>query len=364
MMTEMDVVLGVTDSEASLNAFSWIKHNPLHLWSNLRLTLVHVLKKSYTGSGVELLRRYEYLAKEFAQTVSTRLLSCNKNVGHTLKEFVAGFEVRPILVLGCTKTKWGVIDYCVQRCECPVMIVKRDYTSYAPVRPVVGLAMDANVHGDRAFNWFLKHAELPDNSQLYVVHITPKKTEKPDARRFLAALKPKCMESKRMYSMASALVSYDQGTVPYGIMKFCYDKDVATLLIAGKGERHSPFRISKSITEECLRNSSLDIMVWQDEQTRTVSSSPFIKTFEGVEPPLIRLDTWEKESIRKDSIRKDSIENRKNRTSSNAMITKETKKKKKFTCTSTRFSPTCQRCNYNNNNNKWASGRQTISSNC
>jgi len=157
----------------------------------------------------------------------------------------------------------------------------------------VALAMDVNVHCDRAFTWVLKQADLPDNSQLYVVHITPKKSDKPDARRFLASLKPKCMESKRLYSMASALVSYDRGTVSDGIIKFCHDKDVATLLISNKGDRQSILRLSSSITHDCLRNSSLDIMVWMDEQTRNVSSSPYIKTFEGSAPPLLRLTTWE-----------------------------------------------------------------------
>jgi len=180
----------------------------------------------------------------------------------------------------------------VQRCECPVMVVKRDYSSYRSLRPIVGLALDANAHGDRTFTWLLKQADLPANSQLYVIHITPKKTDKPDARRFLAALKPKCMESKRLYAMASALVSYDKGTVSDGLLKFCHDKDVATLLIASKGERHH-LRLSKSITDECLRNSSLDILVWQDEQTRIVSSSPYIKSFAGAEPPPLRLQPWD-----------------------------------------------------------------------
>jgi len=181
----------------------------------------------------------------------------------------------------------------VKRCECPVVVVKRDHSTPPPTKPILGLAMDVNVHCDRAFAWLLKHGELPDVSQLYVIHITPKKTDKPDARRFLAALKPKCIESKRMYSMASALVSYDRGGVADGIIKFSHDKNLGTLIIASKGERQlSRLRLSASITEECLRNSSLDIIVWQDEQTRNVSSSPYIWSGNsGITP--IKLSTWE-----------------------------------------------------------------------
>jgi len=290
----MNIVLGVKDSEASLNAFYWIKHNPLSLWDpkDLNLTLVHVLQEN-PGSGVSLLRRYESLAKEFAKIVSTRLLTCQGNVGKTLKNFTSSLK-QTMLVIGCTQRNWKVIDYCVQWCECPVMVVKRDYSHHAPKQPILSLAMDVNVHCDRAFTWLLKQADLPNNSQLYVVHITPKKSDKPDARRFLAALKPKCLESKRLYSMASALVTYDRGTVPHGIIKFCHDKAVATLIIANKGEapRWRGF-FSSSITEECLRSSFLDILVWMDNQTRNVHDSPYIKAFQGVTPPPLSLAPWE-----------------------------------------------------------------------
>jgi len=287
--------LGVTESEAALNAFNWIKHNPLHLWKDdLHLTIVHVPK--HVGSGDSLLRRYEHMAADFAKTVSTKLLPRQKSVGKTLKEFMSSLQ-QPLLVLGCTRQKWKVIDYCVQRCECPVMVVKKDYSAYSQTRPNVALAMDVNVHCDRTFTWLLKQAELPETSQLFVVHITPKKSDKPDARRFLASLKPKCMESKRMYSMASALVSYDRGTVSDGIIKFCHDKEVATLLIASKGDRRmSRIRLSNSITDDCLRNSPLDVMVWMDEQTRNVSGSPYIYSFEGSEPTPLNLAPWEDNS--------------------------------------------------------------------
>jgi len=185
----------------------------------------------------------------------------------------------------------------VQRCECPVVVVKRDYSLVSPIRRVVALAMDVNVHCDRAFTWLLKKADLPETSQLYVVHITPKKNDKPDARRFLASLKPKCMESKRLYSMASALVSYDRGTTSDGILRFCHDKDVATLIIPSKGESQAArLRLSTSITEDCLRNSSFDIIIWQDGQTRTLNSSKYIfKVPDSALAPL-RLTPWEDNS--------------------------------------------------------------------
>jgi len=173
------------------------------------------------------------------------------------------------------------------------MVVKRDHSTPSQTKPIVALAMDVNVHCDRTFTWFLKQANLPDISQLYVVHITPKKTDKPDARKFLAALKPKCIESKRMYSMASALVSYDKGGVSDGLIKFSHDKSVETLIISSKGDRQlSRLRLSASITEECLRNSSLDIMVWMDEQTRTICSSRYIWSGNSTAAP-IKLSTWE-----------------------------------------------------------------------
>jgi hypothetical protein len=287
----MHVVLGVTESDAALNAFNWVKNNPLRLWRELDLTIVHVANNQ-VDSGLALLRKYEFLARNFAKTVSTKLLPRQKTVGQTLKEFAGSFE-NALLVIGTNSQKWKVVDYCVKRCECPVVVVKRDHSTPQQTKPIVGLAMDVNVHCDRAFTWLLKHADLPDVSQLYVIHITPKKTDKPDARRFLAALKPKCIESKRLYSMASALVSYDRGGVADGIAKFSHDKNVGTLIIASKGDRQlSRLRLTRPITEDILRNSSLDIMVWQDGQTRNVSSSPYIWNGNtGITP--IKLSTWE-----------------------------------------------------------------------
>jgi hypothetical protein len=93
--------------------------------------------------------------------------------------------------------------------------------------------------------------------------------------------------------MASALVSYDRGGVADGIAKFSHDKNVGTLIIASKGDRQlSRLRLTRPITEDILRNSSLDIMVWQDGQTRNVSSSPYIWNGNtGITP--IKLSTWE-----------------------------------------------------------------------
>jgi len=288
----MHVVLGISNSDASANAFNWIKYNRLRLWKDLNLTIVHVTENSSPMAAH--LRRYQEMAKEFAKTVSTRILTRQKSVARTLKEFVATLQ-EPMLVLGCTKQKWDILDYCVQRCECPVVVVQRDYSIYNPSRPVVALAMDVNVHCDRTFSWLLQKADLPENTQLYVVHITPKKTDKPDARRFLASLKPKCMESKRLYSMASALVSYNRGTIPDGIVRFCHDKEVATLIISAKGDT-SRLRLSTSITDECLRNSSVDIIVWQDEQTRRLSNSRYIFKVEGAAPTPLRVAPWEDNS--------------------------------------------------------------------
>jgi len=183
----------------------------------------------------------------------------------------------------------------VERCECPVMVVKQDY-SFAPHgAPTIALAMDVNVHCDRAFDWFLGTAQLPNTAQFYVLHIVSKRSDKPDARRFLSALKPRCIESKKLYAMASALVSYDK-TTSESLIKFSHDRNVDMLIIAHKGEP-SKLRLKNSITENCLRNSTNDVLVWMDEQTRNVSPSS-IKKFEGqMLPPQIPLTTWEKDQI-------------------------------------------------------------------
>jgi len=181
----------------------------------------------------------------------------------------------------------------VQRCECPVMVVKKNYSLAHTGSPTVALAMDVNVHCDRTFDWFLSMAQLPNTAQFYVLHIVSKRSDKPDARRFLAALKPRCIESKKLYAMASALVSYDKDTSE-SLTKFSHDRHVDMLIIASKGEP-SRLRLKNSITNECLRNSTTDILVWMDEQTRNVSTSS-IKKFEGqMLPPPIQLSTWEKQ---------------------------------------------------------------------
>jgi len=174
------------------------------------------------------------------------------------------------------------------------MVVKRDYFYPSQSRPTVGLAMDVNVHCDRTFTWFLKQANLPLSSQLYVIHITPKRTDKPDARRFLAALKPKCIESKKMYSMASALVSYDQGGVAEGLIRFCRDKSVGTLVISSKGDGQlARLRLSNSVMNTCLRHAEQDILVWMDEQTRHVSANPYIFNIQGEGPVPLRVAPWD-----------------------------------------------------------------------
>jgi hypothetical protein len=154
--------------------------------------------------------------------------------------------------------------------------------------------MDVNVHCDRTFTWFLKQANLPLASQLYVIHITPKRTDKPDARRFLASLKPKCLESKKMYSMASALVSYDKGGVAEGLIRFCRDKGVGTLILSSKGDGQlARFRFSNSVMNDCLRHAEQDVLIWMDEQTRNVSANPYIIKIQGEGPTPLQVAPWD-----------------------------------------------------------------------
>jgi hypothetical protein len=80
-------------------------------------------------------------------------------------------------------------------------------------------------------------------------------------------------------------VSYDRGGVADGIIKFSHDKDVQTLIISSKGDRQlSRLRLTYSITDECLRNSTLDVMVWMDGQTRNISASRYIWNFDVPQP--------------------------------------------------------------------------------
>jgi len=109
--------------------------------------------------------------------------------------------------------------------------------------------------------------------------------------------------------MASALVSYDKPTAD-SLIKFSHDRRVETLVIASKGEP-SRLRLKNSITEECLRHSTTDILIWMDEQTRNVSKS-VIKKFEGqMLPPQIPLATWERPeqtpSVPKKDLQEDKV---------------------------------------------------------
>jgi len=286
----LSVVLCANKSEGSLNALRWIEQNRLGLGQSISLIILHVRENE--TDGIALLRKYESLAKNFTDSVKIRLLDHSKGVGQAIKEYVNGLLPK-LLVLGRSQDENSdVAEFCMQRCDCPVVIVKRNYKRQR-TRPLkVAFAMDVNVHCDRAFNWFLRQADLPATAQLFVVHIVTKNDEKPDARKFLSNLKPRCLESKKPYYMASALVSYGKHGVAESLLKFCGDRDIEMLIIPSKGDTRFKMRLKNSIMKECFRNCSSDILVWMDDQTRNLSSSPYIFQYRSTSPSPNSNPVW------------------------------------------------------------------------
>jgi len=280
------VVLAVDDNKTSLSGYNWVKDDPLSLCtSDIQLLIVHAVTSDDGKSrGDHLLAQY----KKFAETdfkdrfiTKTKLLYSSEGVGPAIKHYTN--EIKPLLVVASSSNPGAlkrhlvgsVTDYLQHHCQCPLLIVKKDRTidikSAHEKSKHVGIALDANIHSDRAVDWFLAHANLPKSSTLVFLHVVKRVTDKVEARKFLASYKPKCIESKKDYTMKSGLVYFKGKKPDESILKYTHDYNVDLLIVASRMQGTIARHLHGSMSDSCVHGAECDVMVWKDEQTRRLS---------------------------------------------------------------------------------------------
>jgi len=211
--------------------------------------------------------------------VKTKLIQSKDGPGPTIKQYTEENNVK-LLVLASPKPGLkrrlvgGVTEYCHRFCSCPVVVVKKERrmdikTSQGKVVHVA-IALDKNSLSDNAVNWFLANATLSAASTLVLVHAVEKTTEKRQARKFLASYQPRCVASKKDYTMKSGLIYFKGKTIQESIVKYCHDYSVDLLILAPGMQSYS--RLTTSTSEGCSRNVDCDFMIWKDKTLEGKSS--------------------------------------------------------------------------------------------
>jgi len=279
------IVLAVNDDQTSMNAFNWLRDDPLGVCArDTQLDIIHVVKEDREKArGLELLKRYDiWCASAFPDTllVKTKLIQSKEGVGPTIKQYADENNAK-YLVLASPKKKHrlagGVTEYCTRFCQCPVVVVKKerrmDIKTTQEKLVHVAIAVDTNVLSDACVNWFLASANLSASSTLVLVHAVEKTSEKRQARKFLASFQPRCIISKKDYTMKSGLVYFKGKTIQESIVKYCHDYGVDLLILAPGMQSNLP-RLTASITESCSRNVDCDFLIWKGQEGQEGKTEP------------------------------------------------------------------------------------------
>jgi len=213
-------------------------------------------------------------------TKTKLLVNDGRGLGHTLKTFTS--ELKPLLlVLGSNQGGFlkrhllgSVSDYLQHHARCPVMIVKNDRRGFVKHRKAhhVAIALDHNVHSDHCVDWFLREANLPKESLMVLLHVIPDAAAKPEARKFLASFKPKCMESQKDWNMKSGLVFFRDKKPSESLIKYCRDYDVDLLVVASKGKQQIARQIKGSMCDYAVHNFEGDVLVFRDWRTKILGA--------------------------------------------------------------------------------------------
>jgi len=209
--------------------------------------------------------------------VKTKLIQSKDSVGQAIKKYTDENNAK-LLVLASPKGTLkhrlvvGVTEYCHRFCQCPVVIVKKerrmDIKTTQEKVVHVAIAVDQNPLSDNAVNWFLANATLSSSSTLVLVNAVEKTNEKREARKFLASFQPRCIASKKDYTMKSGLVYFKGKTIQESLVKYCHDYGVDLLVLAPGMQSHLP-RLTTSVTEACSRNIDCDFLIWKDQDGKS-----------------------------------------------------------------------------------------------
>jgi len=285
------IVVAVDIDHHSVNAFNWVRDDPLAIMQEETLIeFVHVVKEERDRHrGIDVLSKWGTLARKTFKDrnhikISTKLLEDKQGVGHAIKRYCNEIKPKTLVVASCKTTALkrhllgSVSEYCQHHCQCPVVIVKKprvdvDVKVDAQPKPLhVAIAIDSNVHSDHAVEWFLSQVNLPKKSTMVLLHVVQKPKQKPDARKFLASYRPRCLESKKDFTMKSGLV-YFKGKKPSdSILKYANDYGADLLIVASKWMTRFARQFKGSVSDACVKNAECDVMVWKDERTRRLST--------------------------------------------------------------------------------------------
>jgi len=269
------VVLAIDDDQQrSINAFNWLRDDPLGMLDvEVQLDVVHVVKEDKEKArGLEVLKSYELWSKTtFPEKFvdKTKLLQSKEGAGPALRDFTK--EINPkLLVLAASNSNTlkhrlvgGVVEYCERFCVCPVVVIKKDRRMDIKKEKVVQIAVCVAPTGpsDNAVNWFLTSANLSTSSTLVIVHAVTRPTEKPKARKFLASYQSRCVASKKEYTMKSGLVYFKGKNIPDSIVKYCRDYHVDLLILAPNS--HEGIKLTGSLTDSIARSIECDFLIWK-----------------------------------------------------------------------------------------------------
>jgi len=253
-----------------------------------QLDIIHIVKEDREKArGLEMLKRYDiWCASVFPERllVKTKLIQSKENIEKAIKRYTEENNAK-VLVLAAPKPGLikhvfrlgSIIEYCQRSCKCPVVIVKKERRMDIKTPQVkvshVAIAVDTNVPSDNAINWVLADASLSSGSTLVLVHAVEKATEKREARKFLASFQPRCIASKKDYTMKSGLVYFKGKSLQESIVKYCHDYGV-DLLILAPGLQSSIPRLTSSVSDQCSRNVDCDVLIWKGEGQPTTDGKP------------------------------------------------------------------------------------------
>eukprot|EP00457_Paulinella_chromatophora_P003373 gb/GEZN01003380.1/.p1 GENE.gb/GEZN01003380.1/~~gb/GEZN01003380.1/.p1 ORF type:complete len:612 (+),score=75.16 gb/GEZN01003380.1/:62-1897(+) len=274
------VVLCISSDTASTNrALSWVLTDTQGLCGpHFQLCLVTCDKGNKDPShACALLASYKTKIPSHISCETKMLRDDGRGVGHSIKSFVN--ELQPKLVVCGTKgfgSMWrkmvgSTSIFLVHHCHCPVLVVKAspaDHAKHAGKPLHVSIAVDANVHSQRAVEWFLKFADLPKDANMVILYAVAHAEQKPSGRQFLTNFKPVAQHSIKSWHMQSALVYFKDMSPAESIVKYTEEYGCDLLVVASRDLQMVDRNLAGSMSDAMVHHAKCDVLIWKDPLTR------------------------------------------------------------------------------------------------
>eukprot|EP00808_Paulinella_micropora_P023786 g12660.t1 len=273
------VVLCVGPDTSSTNrALSWIQNDSVGLCGQFYLLYLVTCDKGNKdpSEACALLDTYSQRVPQHVMVKTKMLRDDGRGVGHTIKAWVN--KLMPKLVVVGTRevaggTLWRRVAgstsiFLVHHCHCPVLVVKDTQTKHTGKPLHVALAVDTNVHSQRAVQWFIKFANLPKDANMVILYAVGASEEKPAGREFLANFKPVAQGSTKTWQMKSALVFFKDLSPSEAIVKYVEDYHCDMLVIASRDLQTMNRKVIGSMSDTMVHNGKCDVLVFKDALTR------------------------------------------------------------------------------------------------